>query len=190
VGTEWQDDLQPYFKDERILFCPEARKPHSAGGRNPFAAWTYDVDGVEYSGSYGLNCWVTKEESANTTDALGGTLRWKTPNVKGAGYVPMFVGCSLRGACVHHWDVPPQYDGQAWAAGEGHDIDEMRRFCMNRHNGFVSGAFLDYSARKIGLKELWVLRWSRHWFRTSDSNLTPNYDPPIWPDWMRNFRDY
>lgn len=188
----WASLLQPYFKDEGLLFCPEAKKPEIAGGRSPFAAWTDEDEdsGRIFTGSYGLNWWLTKDESANTTDAFGSTLRWKSPNVKGAGYVPMLVGCSLSGACVHHWDVPPQYDGQAWAAGEGGDIDEMRRFCMNRHDGYVSGVLLDYSARKIGLKELWVLKWSRHWFRTSDSNLTANYNPPVWPEWMINFRDY
>jgi len=61
---------------------------------------------------------------------------------------------------------------------------------MNRHDGYVSGVLMDYSARKIGLKELWVLRWSRHWFRRSDADLTPDYSPPIWPEWMTQFRDY
>jgi len=182
----WMDLLQPYYKDEKLLFCPEARKTMLQGGRNPFAAW----EEGNYVGSYGINHWISKDESANTTDAFGGTLRWKSPIVKGAAYAPMMVGCSLSGACVHHWDEPPQYDGQAWASGEGNDIDEMRRFCMNRHNGYVSGVFLDFHARKIGLKELWELHWSKHWYRRNDSDLTPDRNSPVWPDWMRNFRDY
>ena len=101
----------------------------------------------------------------------------------------MLVGSSSGGAAPHHVDEPPLYDGQDWGAGMG-NLHEMRRFCMNRHNRYVSGVLMDYSARKIGLKELWVLRWSRHWFRRSDTNLTVDYSPPIWPEWMTQFRDY
>ncbi|MHC4728133.1 MAG: type II secretion system protein, partial [Planctomycetota bacterium] len=32
-------------------------------------------------------------------------------------------------------------------------------FCINRHNGYVNGLFLDWSFRRIGLKELWTLKW-------------------------------
>ncbi|MHC4657623.1 MAG: type II secretion system protein [Planctomycetota bacterium] len=192
--THWLDVLRPYFKDERLLLCPEARRTEDMGARNPFKAWIQtDEDGITYTGSYGLNYWVTKEESANTSQAFDGTLRWKTPNVKGAAYAPMLVGCSLSGALVHHVDEPPEYPSQDWASGMG-DQHEMRRFCMNRHNRYVCGNFMDFSARKIGLKELWELRWSRHWFRTSDSNLTPNYAPPVaWDNpahWMFGMKDY
>jgi hypothetical protein len=195
LGMGWLDALSSYIEEEELLFCPEATKPEEHGGRNPFAAWTErENSGHVYTGSYGLNYWVTKDESANTTDAFGGTLRWKTVNVRGGAYAPMLVGCSLSGACVHHWDVPPEYDGQAWAGGSGGDADEIRRFCMNRHNGYVSGVFLDSAARKIGLKELWELKWSRHWYRSSDSDLAPDYAPPTeWDDprhWMYGMKDY
>jgi hypothetical protein len=76
----------------------------------------------------------------------------------------------------------------------GGDEDEMRRFCMNRHFAHVNGTFLDFSARKIGLKELWEIRWSRHWYRTDDSDLTLDYAPPAeWNDpehWMFGMKDY
>ena len=59
---------------------------------------------------------------------------------------------------------------------------QMRMFCINRHDGFVNGAFLDFSVRKIGLKELWKLKWHRN------SDIS---DPtPTWPDWMKKFKDY
>lgn len=49
----------------------------------------------------------------------------------------------------------------------------MKRVCLNRHNEHVNGVFLDLHTSKIGLKELWELRWHRDW--------NPNDDPP--PDW-------
>ena len=37
----------------------------------------------------------------------------------------------------------------------------FRHTGLNRHNGFVNSIFLDWSARKVGLKELWTLKWHR-----------------------------
>lgn len=42
----------------------------------------------------------------------------------------------------------------------------MRLFCIDRHDGTINGVFLDLSARKIGLKELWMLKWHKE-FDTS-----------------------
>jgi hypothetical protein len=59
----------------------------------------------------------------------------------------------------------------------------MRRFCVNRHEGYVNGVFLDLSTvRRIGLKELWRLKWHRRY--------DVDAPPPVWPQWMRNFKDY
>jgi len=185
----WLSLLKPYFKDDRILLCPEAVRTLDRGGRNPFKAWSRQEDGYIYTGSYGINYWITKERSANTSNAANGIFRWKTPNVRGAFYAPLMVGCSLSGALPHHQDEPPEYESQDWASGLG-DLHEMRRFCLNRHDGRICGLFLDFSSRTIGLKELWQIRWSRHWFRTSDSDLTPSYELPVWPKWMERFRDY
>jgi prepilin-type processing-associated H-X9-DG protein len=35
----------------------------------------------------------------------------------------------------------------------------VKPFRVNRHNEHVNGLFLDWSVRKIGLKELWTLKW-------------------------------
>jgi hypothetical protein len=58
----------------------------------------------------------------------------------------------------------------------------MGRVCINRHQGFVNWTFLDFSARKVGLKELWKLKWHRRYEVDNPS--------PIWPPWMQNFPDY
>jgi len=55
-------------------------------------------------------------------------------------------------------DKPPStYDG---GEGWGYD-DNMRRFCMNRHGWGVTGVFLDGSARRVKLPDLWKLRWHK-----------------------------
>ena len=58
----------------------------------------------------------------------------------------------------------------------------MQGFCIDRHNGFINGLFVDFSVRSVGLKELWKLKWHREFDR--------NAEPPVWPEWMKNFKDY
>jgi prepilin-type N-terminal cleavage/methylation domain-containing protein len=196
----WPELLLPYYVNKELLLCPMATKPEVLGGLKPFSAWDYDLnrndifDEGDLIGSYGVNIFITKYESYVTTEAFDGRVRWKTPYVKEAAYAPLMVDCSLAAACVHRWDTPPEYDGQAYSGGAGGNRDELRRFCMNRHFSHVNGVFLDFAARRIGLKELWEIRWSRYWYRTSDSSLTPDYMPPTeWDDpahWMHGMKDY
>ena len=66
----------------------------------------------------------------------------------------------------------------------------MGRFCIDRHDGFVNGTFLDSSTRKIGVKELWKLKWNRNFNTAGDWTTAGGVLPSDWPDWMRNFKDY
>jgi prepilin-type processing-associated H-X9-DG protein len=66
----------------------------------------------------------------------------------------------------------------------------MRRVCFNRHDGFVNALFLDFSARKVGLKELWTLKWHRSYDTAGPWTLAGGVLPSDWPAWMRSFKDY
>lgn len=66
----------------------------------------------------------------------------------------------------------------------------MRRFCINRHDGYVNIAFLDGSVRRIGLKELWTLKWHRNYATRNPWTRSGGVQPVAWPDWMRAFKDY
>ena len=39
------------------------------------------------------------------------------------------------------------------------DMFSMMPICINRHDAGISIAFCDASVRKVGLKELWTLKW-------------------------------
>jgi prepilin-type processing-associated H-X9-DG protein len=58
----------------------------------------------------------------------------------------------------------------------------MGSFNINRHDGYINGLFMDWSVRKIGLKELWTLKWHHKCDTRGWSGE--------WPEWMRNFKDY
>jgi hypothetical protein len=54
----------------------------------------------------------------------------------------------------------------------------------------VNGLFLDWSVRKVGLKELWTLKWNRQYDTTNVWTKAGGVQPDDWPEWMRNFKDY
>ena len=63
-------------------------------------------------------------------------------------------------------------------------------FCINRHGGFINTMFMDWSVRKIGIKELWTLKWHPD-FNTGDSwTKSGNVLPDDRPLWIRRFKDY
>jgi hypothetical protein len=167
---------RPYMKDEELRLCPTAMKTEQEGARQPRAAWL--IDGIR--GSYGLNDWVLSGWPGISDEE--DKWLWKSPNVKGAGYVPMFLDCSIF-TYVNplHSNEPPAYEGDV-IYQVGPTSGELKRFCVNRHWGMTNGAFLDFSVRRVGLKELWELPWHREW--------PMDAAPPVWPDWMEDMRDY
>ncbi len=82
-------------------------------------------------------------------------------------------------------DTPPEIKDMAWQSTQ-----HMRRICIDRHGGAINIAFLDWSARKIGLKELWTLKWHRSFDTEGPWTKAGGVRPDNWPDWMRNFKDY
>ena len=177
-----------YQDDPKIRCCPEATKPASRGGKQPFAAWgIWGDDGasIPYSftegdfGSYGENVWIENSES----EYFGKGQYWKTPYVSGASNVPMFVGCNWRGSVVNAGGSAVTAPDIQNGAGTG----MIDRYMMDRHSGYVGSSFLDYSARKVGMKELFKLKYHRLY----DVNKWYEIQEDLgWPEWMQNFKDY
>jgi prepilin-type processing-associated H-X9-DG protein len=66
----------------------------------------------------------------------------------------------------------------------------IQNFCMNRHNGYVNGLFLDWSVRQVGVKELWTLNWYTEFNRVGRWTKAGGVKSQNWPRWMQEFRDY
>jgi prepilin-type processing-associated H-X9-DG protein len=190
MGYWWIRPLQPFYTDARIRLCPMATKPYSDGGRVPFGAWNAahrlgESSDVHDYGSYGPNGWCCNPGPGAT--GLWGRSpaqwHWRSADVKGAGNIPLFLDALWVDGWPGQADEPPPYDG--WLADEVNS-NEMRRFCINRHNETVNGVFVDFSVRRIGLKELWKLKWHRNY----DLSAPP---PTVWdnPDhWMYRMKNY
>lgn len=194
---EWIKPTRKYFKDKKLLLCPMASKPYDMptqpgqgffGGK--FRAWTYWEQGEEgeedepepYVASYGLNSWCTRSTAGGRTEQK----LWKATNWKGLSRVPVLTDSAADEDTPLPSDIPPEWDGQVYEGGTG--INEIRDRCINRHNGYINGVFADWHARKIGLKELWLLWWHRDWPVPVDIDL-----PTEWDDsehWMFGMKNY
>lgn len=190
----WMNALRSYYSNEpKIRCCPTATKTQfelDGNGQQiqvrrwgTFVAWGV-FDGSSWTtqgdyGSYGINRWLTNPAPGVSPRDRPTENNWRTCNVQGAANIPMFLDCAWVGGWPEgHSNEPPEYEGE-WQEKR---LNNIKRFCLNRHNGTINGAFLDFSVRKIGLKQLWKLKWHR--------NFDINAAPPLWPDWMRNFKDY
>jgi hypothetical protein len=194
----WPVALFPYYGQPNLRFCPEAVRTWSEGAPadSPFSAWgVWDIcdwwwtDIDEYLcdlyGSYGMNEWAGNVEP-ELGSAYGGLNKfWRRVPVKGGGTVPLLLGCNFMGGFPEHLDEPPAYDGQ-WNIIDS----QMTRFCMNRHIGYVNSVFLDFSARNVGLKELWTLKWHREYNVCGPWTTCGGMHTEDWPDWMQHFPDY
>ena len=197
------------WKKNKIWFCPTAKKFQTDENNNPtgedsiFGAWgifngpainsfitaaglnALNEDGI--SGSYGINGWALStrgKDTANNRDH--DKENWKGPGmVKGpTNNVPVFLD-SLRfdGWPMHTDTAPPTKETGDW-------VPEIRRYCLDRHRKFTNCLFMDYSVRRVGLKELWTLKWSRSFNTAGRWTKAGHVDRSTWPVWIRGYPDY
>lgn len=189
----WINAFRDYYGNEhKIRCCPTATKPLSEGGQHPFAAWgvfgneSWHTPG-DY-GSYGINRWLynAPEEFLAIIPDAPALWTWRNAYVKNASKIAMFADCLWQVGTPGHRDLPPVYNGQVanWPR------DTMRHFSIDRHNGTLNVALLDFSVREIGLKELWTLKWHRRFPEDGPWTIAGGIEFSDWPKWMRNFKDY
>jgi len=190
----WMSVLRPYYSNEaKLRFCPMATKPRTEGGSGVTSAWGIfpggwagGGDDEDDFGSYGINSWVCNTPEGE--EHYGPPERyWRTINVKNAANTPLFL-------CAWWFDGWPKSKDRPNLFEDTHlgtnSYENMKDFCVNRHGGFVNGLFLDLSVRKIGLKELWKLKWHRTFDTEDIYTIAGGAQPDDWPQWMRKFKDY
>lgn len=160
--------LLPYHSgDKSVRFCPEADKRHPDGGGWGSAthAWGYGI----YDGSYALNGFLYASSGGDAGNE-GGHGYFSSPlyiwpkmwfgnrleNVQRASDTPIFADSPW----VDAWPIssdpkPPNYAGRiAGVVGF-----QMQRVAIDRHDMTVNVAFVDNSARRVPLADLWNLSW-------------------------------
>jgi len=209
TGYWWICQLEDRLKDwktNKTWFCPTAKKPIiDENGVTPprsfhiFSAWgiftgshTCNITGKTYqsgpngiAGSYSINGYVlTIPTDATFEGGVHARDGWRTPSVAGAGNVPLFVDALRFDLWPLENNGPAEYEFTAWSS------NNFGRCCINRHVGHVGCSFLDFSARKVGLKELWTLKWHKTFNTAGPYTLAGGVQAGDWPEWIRPYRDY
>jgi len=180
-----------YAKYKKLMCCPMASKasvnPDDPWGANgaTFRAWGYDKPGYMY-GSYGKNGWVysywddrVNEESRRKYGLVTDT--------KNPALLPVMLDCRASGGMVEDPNrLPPAYDAVTTRPGS----IMLEDVCINRHNGYVNALFFDWSVRRVGLKELWTLKWTAKFNTHGPWTKAGGVKPEDWPPWMQRFKDY
>jgi prepilin-type N-terminal cleavage/methylation domain-containing protein len=193
----WPHATRRYYADANdVLLCPSARRirlrpdnffaipdtndPMLRIVGSKSTAWEYKFDfgpwKAHCTGSYGLNnrTLFFRVDDPHTRDQQNN--------------VPILMDCAFMDAGPWPFDRPPEYEDHIRGFGN------ITYFCINRHGAAVNGLFLDWSMRRLGLKELWTLRWmpnySAQMISHSPWTKAGGVMPEDWPQWMRNFREY
>ena len=197
-----------HFHTKDIACCPMATEPAggagtfvAVGGKNTnsfgsayqirgtpgsaFAAWEITTPAPAFRGSYGLNQWLFKGLHRSFIDTVmlrGSRIDLDVLSLRGRADIPTLLDAMFPWSMPMDIEPPPGDEG---IAGAG-----IMSFCMNRHETFVNALFLDWSVRKVGLKELWMLYWYAEFNRAGRWTKAGGVKPENWPPWMRGFPDY
>lgn len=205
----WCHATMAYYENQDIRYCPSTKRNDIAianvagGGTNmeyggtfinwgPFAKentatpenWWDEFP----EGSYGMNEWCSNPPSGRTEiwDAPVNLTWRKTINVRQANNTPLFLDCKLVDGYPRDTDLPPSDPDDH----DGYLTNSMKMFCMDRHSGGINAAFVDGSARKVHLKELWTLKWHPQFNTNGMWTKARGVHPEGWPRWMQGFKDF
>lgn len=198
----WLAVAKDYYDDPKIRLCPvttdledrtTAWKSVYHFSDNGAGQWWAKLEG-DY-GSYGINAFV---EDSEMVVSIGGDvgiancdkLNWKRGDVKGAYQIPVLTDSWWYTFWPDNGqDAPPGRDEKDSRSTGGDNAYSMSRLCIDRHNGQLGMLFMDWSVRKVGLKELWTLKWHREANTSGPKTLAggATYD---WSEWMDGYKDY
>ena len=190
VLSIWAVRMRPYVEEETdVWFCPMARKLHPSVPE-PSAGVDKAVSGRTF------NAWRMSLELSNPRFAhLNGVY---TSSYGASGILSGVYDSYVYGPPPARADVPILMDAlwewaellSGWGPPPYADYLGKPVMCINRHNGGINMLFADWSARKVGLKELWTLKWQKHFDTANAWTRAGGVQPEDWPEWMRRFKDY
>lgn len=177
----WMGALQEYHADiDMMRFCPTATDVDPAGTNygDTFLAWIAKK-GVFFSfpkdveGSYGFNFWLHDPDNmdpvtiASLPPAVGTDGFFVTTDHDDTTNIPVIFDCKWLDALPHHTDQPPDWPARMTGYYDWTTIGQMARLCMPRHGWAVNLCFVDGSARRTSLEDLWKLKWHKQFNPTN-----------------------
>ena len=186
------------YRDKKLLLCPMAPEAKPAGvvlGTSPphrgstfFASSPNAAHGFGYTGadpedyviSYGKNGWASTptQDSAWWWGQLPSETAWyNVDDVNDAHEVPLLFDSAWFHVVTLDSDTPPQFPDLVDSG-----VGNLQLQCIDRHFGGINMLMLDWTVRRIGLKQNWALKWHPT-FDTERSR-------PAWPQWMSAYEEY
>ncbi len=148
-----------------------------------FEAWEITNPGPPFRCSYGFNGWLINYPFRLFRRSRTNPLGQDVLSFRGKSNIPALL--DSRNLCRS----PGPYDHPPLRPDRG-GPSTMCEFCINRHDRFINSLFLDLSVRKVGLKELWTLKWHDEYDTAGPWTKAGGVLPQDWPQWMRSFKDY
>jgi len=174
-----------------LMCCPMVAKTAPPGeDTNPewggtFYAWSNSL----VHSSYGMNRWLSYATNpyslAGKPAEITDVDRRQITDLKHLDTVPLLLDSTAGSTYIVDENTVPPFHDAIPVAPPG-----VINSCINRHNGCINGVFLNWSVRKVGLKELWALKWYDTYNTHGPWTKAGGAQPENWPDWMRKFRDY
>jgi len=183
---------------KRIAICPMAKKSgtdhwswttngvltYKALWGSTFRAWELMYP-KQFRGSFGLNYWLFNKSFDIIPVPFGfGRDDTEIFSLREKAKIPVLLDCT-RSEGFRGPETYPEPPRKHSIFGLG-----LAPFCINRHNEYINGLFLDWSVRKVGLKELWTLKWHKKFDTANIWTKAGGVQPEDWPEWMRHFKDY
>jgi prepilin-type N-terminal cleavage/methylation domain-containing protein len=152
-----------------------------------FEAWELTSPGRPFRCSYGLNGWLFCVDFNASIPMITRRALLTGINIfslQGKGNIPVLLDST------YPYGHPGEWGNLEPPAKEGWDNPWMGRFAINRHYGYDNALFLDWSVRRIGIKQLWTLKWHMQFDTANAWTKAGDVQPDNWPQWMRGFKDY
>jgi len=149
-----------------------------------YEAWEITIPPPPFRGSYGFNDWLFNDRfDLSIPDDFRFRLSrgLDTFPIRNRNRIPVFLDCRAPWSLPDNFFPPPRSPG----GGLG-----VAPFCIDRHRQYVNGLFLDWSVRRVGLKELWTLKWNMQFNTANEWTKAGGVQPEDWPEWMQGFKDY
>ncbi|MBN1508474.1 MAG: type II secretion system protein [Sedimentisphaerales bacterium] len=147
-----------------------------------FYAWALTEPGPPVCVSYGLNQWLFDRPVEFVPFASRPPSYTNVYALRRTAGVPLLLDCMKPSGLPQDAAAPPSREEAPGAT--------FSPFCLNRHDEYVNCLFLDWSMRKVGLKELWTLKWYDGFNTAGPWTKAGGVTPDKWPPWMRGFKDY
>ncbi|GEM_PF-93713 len=198
------------FQTRAIALCPMATRPvdtndgfRIGGAASPETGGRWTIEGTSgssrnawqivtpeppFAGSYGYNqCLFTGFRLA-LTGMVFPTRHFSTLSLRDHASIPVMLDATVPMPNLHLLNnamasSPRSNRGQGVSGAPN-------EFLMDRHGKETNGMFLDWSVRRVGLKELYTLKWASDFDRAGRWTKAGGVQPDDWPEWMRDCKDY